>query len=115
MVIIRLLPVILANLLFAAHMSRSYNDVLALLVLLFTFTLFITKRWLLRIWQVYLVLGGMLWIVDTVGLVQGRIANQAPWTRLAIILSLVSLFSFFAAYWLEKPSLKKQYPIAKED
>ena len=109
MFIVRLLPVILANLLFAAHMSRSYSDVLALLVLLFTFTLFLSQKWILRIWQGYLMLAGLLWIVDTIGLVQGRLALGIPWIRLAIILSLVSLFTFFAAYWLERPSLRERY------
>ncbi len=109
MMFLRLTPVILANLVFAAHMSRSNSNILALIVLLFTFSLLIKKSWLIRVWQVYLLGAGVLWLVDMIGYVQLRMAAGTPWIRLAVILSVVALFTFFAAYWLEKPAIKNVY------
>ena len=90
-------------------MSRSYSDVLAVIVIIFTFSLFIRNGLMIRIWQVYLVAGGIVWIVDAIGLVQTIIALEAPWTRLAVILSLIALFTFFAAYWLENRKINDFY------
>jgi hypothetical protein len=100
---------ILSSVLLAAHFSRVQNDWLAILSLLFPFILFIRKRWILRIYQTYLVAGGIIWIERIFYYAQLRESQEQPWARLAIILFLVALFTWISALLLEKKKIQKSY------
>lgn len=95
--------------LLAAHFSRAQNDWLALFSLLFPFILFIRKRWTLRIYQTYLIVGGLIWIERIFYYARLRESQEQPWVRLAIILSLVALFTWISALLLEKKKIQKVY------
>lgn len=51
----------------------------------------------MRIFQVFLLLGGIIWIERTIFLVQLRQRHGDSWMRLAIILGVVSLFTLLSA------------------
>ena len=97
MAVIRLLPVVLSALLLAAHFFRMESPVLVVLALVIPFVLFIKRPWAARLVQVALVVGAMEWIRTLVMLVARRQEEGEPWTRLAIILAVVALFTASSA------------------
>ena len=109
MIFFRLLPLIFAQLLFAAHIMRSYGLFWVIVVLLLLFTLFIRKEWIIRMWQIIYVLITLEWIRTTIMIVKLRLAVEMPYTRLLIIMSAVILFSLFVIYWLQRPRIKTFY------
>jgi NAD-dependent dihydropyrimidine dehydrogenase PreA subunit len=100
---------VFSSLLLAAHFSRAQNDYLALLCLLFPFILLVKKKWILKIFQVYLIIGGVIWIESILHYVQLRESLGRPWLRLVIILSLVSLFTVISAFILENRRIRERY------
>lgn len=112
MMFLRLLPAIFTTLLFAAHFSRIEYDILAIFILLLLFTLFIRKDYILRAWQIFLGITGLVWIYVAIGYIQPRIATDAPWMRLGLIMGGIILFSFFSAWWVGRKKIKTFYSSA---
>ncbi|MCP5104304.1 MAG: 4Fe-4S binding protein [bacterium] len=81
----------------AAHFSRGDQNWLALACLVFPFILLSKKEWVMRIFQVFLVMGGIIWIQRTLFLVRERQLENMPWVRLAVILGVVALFTLLSA------------------
>lgn len=115
MIILRLLPLIFAQLLFAAHIMRSYGLFWAIVVLLLLFTLFIRREWIIRIWQVIIVFVILEWIRTTIVIIQLRLAVDMPYTRLLIIMCVVIIFNLFVIYWLQRPKVKTIYSRIKKE
>jgi hypothetical protein len=88
-----LFPPTLSSVLLAAHFSRVQQDGLAVLSLLVPLILLIKRRWILRIYQLWLVFGGFVWIERLLELRGIRIAEGRPWVRLAIILTTALLLT----------------------
>jgi NAD-dependent dihydropyrimidine dehydrogenase PreA subunit len=103
-----ILPV-LSSVLLAAHFSRVENDWAALVCLLFPLLLFFRKQWILKVYQLFLLAGGIVWVERTVYLVGLRQRNNMPWIRLAVILGVVALFTFFSAWMLGRRYFKERY------
>ncbi len=114
MIFLRLSPVFLSILLLAAHFYRAGLVVLVLIILLSPFMLFVRKPLAVRIIQIELVLGGLEWIRTIVNFVQIRQAHGMPWTRLAVILGVVSLVTFASAFVFRSRSLKEHYGILEK-
>jgi len=106
---VRLLPVIFSTLIMAAHFSRAGNGILMILCLLLPFLLFIKKQWVARLFQVLLVLGSLVWIQSIVHYAKIRSSMGESWTRLAIILGIVALFTALSALVFESKSLKERF------
>ncbi len=113
MIKILILP-ILSSVLLAAHFSRIQQDWLALLTLLFPFILLIKKKWIIRIYQIYLVFGGIIWIERLVYLRSIRISEERPWIRLVIILGVVALITLLSAILLENRKFRRVYQFEKK-
>ncbi|MBN2008175.1 hypothetical protein JW960_02385 [candidate division KSB1 bacterium] len=111
--VVRLIPVIFSFLLLAAHYSRAQWDWAAVLCLVIPFVLFVKKRWVPRLMQVLLVLGALEWIGTTHRLVLIRQAEGMPWTRLAIILISVALFTGLSTLVFRNKALRARYGITK--
>jgi hypothetical protein len=99
--ILRLLPAALAALLLGAHFFRARLMLgvvasLALLVLVL-----VPRPGALRAAQVGLALGALEWLRTAYAFVAVRRAHALPWTRLALILGAVALFTALAAWLLE--------------
>ena len=90
--ILRLILIVLAFVVLAAHFS------LAVLALVAPHLLLLRKPWAGWTLRVALLLGGFEWIRTTVRLVGQRRAEGDDWTRLAIILVAVAILTFAAAW-----------------
>jgi len=100
---------VFSSLLLAAHFSRVDLKMIALLCLLFPLILWIKRRWALRIFQAYLVIGAGVWIQRTLALKSLRIAAGEPWLQMVLILCGVALFTLISAAVMEKKNVKGRY------
>ena len=102
MKIIRIVLIVLSFVVLAAHFSRAGADIIAGLVLLFPLLLLVRRPWADWTLRTVLVLGGLEWLRTLVQLVGERRAASEGWARLAIILTVVALVTFLAA-WAVRP------------
>ena len=109
--VLKLIPVILSFLLLAAHFSRA--DIVPLMIVstLMPFLLFIKQRYVARILQVSLIIGAAEWVRTIVLIVETREASGQDWTRMAIILGTVSLFTLSSALIFQTRSIKALYKL----
>ena len=108
--ILRMIPLVIASLLMAAHFLRGGNIGLVLLSILVPLLLLIRKRWSLILVQLSAYAAAMVWVYATIRLVQERMLLARPWSSAVIILSSVALFSVFAGLLLNSRKLKERYP-----
>ena len=105
MAVLRLVPVFFSALLLAAHFLRMESIPLVVLVVLIPLALFVKRPWAARLVQLALILGALEWVRTLLNLIGEREAEGEPWTRLAVILGLVALFTVSAAlpFWFSRP------------
>lgn len=103
-----ILPII-SSVLLAAHFSRADMNLLVPVALLIPFILLIKRKWIIRIYQIYLILGGFIWIERLLFLRRMRIAMGESWTVMAIILGVVALLTLFSAWMLQNKKLHNAY------
>ena len=101
--------VVLSLLMLGAHFMRYSNDIGVAFSVAPIALLFVRKPWAARVVQVVLVLGAIEWTTTLVGLVQMRMAQGMPATRLAIILGVVIVVTIAAALLFETPAMKRVY------
>ena len=111
--ILRLLPVILAFGLLAAHFSRANMPPAVVVSLIIPFLLLIRKPWIARSIQILLLLGALEWIRSMFGYIQVRKEIGEDWGRLAIILVTVALLTACSGLVFRGKSLKKRYQLEK--
>jgi hypothetical protein len=107
--ILRLLPVILSFLLLGAHFYRAGQVVLAGLCVAVLFLLFLRKHWVPLLFQVLLALAALEWLRSLYFLAAMRIAWNEPWTRLALILGAVALFTLMSGLVFRNRNLRSIY------
>lgn len=103
MKILRTVLIVLAFVVLAAHVSRAGSNLLAGLFLLAPLLLRVREPWASWTLRVALLVGGFEWIRTTVRLVGERRALEEGWTRMAVILSVVALVTFLAAWAVPAP------------
>jgi ABC-type multidrug transport system permease subunit len=113
--ILRLLPVILAFGLLAAHFSRANMPPAVVVTLITPFLLLIRKPWIAKSIQVLLLIGAAEWIRSMLGYIQVRKEIGEDWGRLAIILVTVALLTACSALVFRGKSLKKRYHLEKSE
>ncbi len=106
---LRLLPVIIADILFSAHVLRFHGLLPALIVLLINFTLLIRKPWIPIMWQLLTGLAIIEWIRITIYFVNFRMAVDMPYVRLLFIMGLVILYNVFIILRLRSYKIQKWY------
>lgn len=106
---LKLLPVILSVLLLGAHFYRAGWLVLTGLCVVLLFLLFLRKPWVPRLFQAVLLLGAAEWFRTLYVFASMRIAFGEPWTRLALILGGVALFTALSALVFQARRLKAFY------
>lgn len=112
---LRLLPVIFAFGLLAAHFSRAGLFPFVLVSLGIPFLLIIRKPWVARTIQILLLLGALEWIRAMMGYIEIRKSINDDWGRLAIILITVSLLTALSGLVFRGKSLKKRYHLDKQE
>lgn len=107
--LLKLFPVILSFLLLAAHFYRSGQLVFTALCLAMLLLLFLKKSWIPRLFQVVLLLGALEWLRSLYFLAAMRIAWDQPWTRLAVILGAVAIFTAISGLVFQSRALTAMY------
>lgn len=97
MPVVRLIPSLLSSLMLAAHFLRMGSLPFIILALIIPCVLFLRRKWAARLVQLALILGTIEWVRTLLGFVAERNAQGQPWTRLAIILGLVAVFTAISA------------------
>jgi hypothetical protein len=110
MTFVKLLPVMLSALLLGAHFFRAGLVPLAVVVALLPAVLFVKRAWAARLTQLVLALGALEWFRTLIVLVAARREMGQPWTRLAVILGLVTLVTLGAGLMFSwSAALRKRY------
>lgn len=108
--ILRILPLIIAFLLLAAHFLRAGSLVLTLACLLAPLLLLMRRRWTLMLVQFSAYVGAGVWLYTAIHLVQERIMFGRPWSKAAIIIGTVTLFTIVGGLLLNSRAIKDKYP-----
>jgi len=106
---LKLIPVVLSFALLAAHFYRSGQVVLAGLCIATLLLLFFRKTWVPRLFQFLLILGALEWLRSLYFFAAMRIAWDQPWTRLAIILGAVALFTALSGLVFNDKAVRSRY------
>jgi hypothetical protein len=110
---LKLLPVILIFLLLAAHFYRPGLIIPTGMCIALPVLLLVRESWVPRVLQAMLMLGALEWL-RTLYLYAGeRMAIGQSWTRLAIILGAVALFTALSGLVFRNKTLRSRY--ARED
>jgi len=107
--VLRLIPVILSFVLLAAHFYRSGLVVPAAICVALLLLLIFRKPWVPKLFQLLLVLGALEWLRSLYYFAAMRIAWDQPWTRLAIILVAVALFTALSGFVFKSNALRARY------
>ena len=97
MILIRFLPAIVSFLLLGAHLLRTGPAWLVLLAFMLIVLLAVRRPWARVTVQSALIIAALEWLRTLFTLVAGRRGEGLPYTRLALILSAVSVFTALAA------------------
>ena len=102
-------PIILSLVVLGAHFMRYGNSLAVFGLLILIGLLFVRQPWVARMIQAALVLGALEWVHTIYELVQVRAALGQPFTRMVIILGLVTIVTACSALLFQTPTLKKIY------
>lgn len=106
---LRLVPVILSFVLLSAHFYRAGHLVPTVLCIALMAVLYVRKSWVPALIQFLLVLGALEWLRTLYSFAAMRIAFDQPWTRLAIILGAVALFTALSGLVFNSGALRARY------
>jgi len=104
-----LIPAIFSLLVLAAHFSRQDLTVVGIVALALIPFLFVRRRYALWIVQIALLLGSAEWIRSTLKYIEIRKQIEDDWTRLAIILFSVALFTLISGLLLFIGRVRRNY------
>jgi hypothetical protein len=111
MTLLLTLPAALSLIVLGAHFYRAGLWPLTLACVALLALLAVPRAWAARVVQIALLLGAVEWVWTTVGFVRQRMALDAPWMRLAIILGAVAAFAVLAAALFQTRRLKARYAL----
>ena len=106
---LRLLPVFISLLLLSAHFFRAGQTVLAVIPIIFVMLLIIKEKMIPLLIQIALVLGAVEWLRTLISVAQMRMEYGMPWTRMAIILGAVALFTALSSLVFRSKGLRERY------
>lgn len=112
---LRLMPVVLGFLLLGAHFYRAGLEPVAWLCIALPLLLFVRRWWVARLMQAGLALGALEWVRTLVMFAAARQMAGQPWTRLAIILGAVALFTGLSALVFQGSSLRERYGLTRRN
>ena len=92
----------LSFLLLGAHFLREGNWALVAACVALIALLAWRRPWARRVVQAALVLGALEWVWTAYLLIQQRMAEGLPWTRLAVILGVVAIWTAASALAMQR-------------
>ena len=95
----------------SAHFSRMSYNIIAVLILIFPFLLLIKKGVIARAVQFILIAGTAEWIRAMLSYITIRKETGEDWTRLAVILSAISLFTLLSALIFQTKRIKNLFKL----
>lgn len=101
--------VVLSLVVLGAHFLRDGNEAGVAVSVAPVALLFVRRPWAARIVQIVLILGAIEWVRTLYELVQLRLAQGMPATRLAIILGTVIVVTAVSALLFETQTMKRIY------
>ncbi len=113
MIILTLLPILLSALCIAAHFYRLGSFLLAAVSLLLPLLMFIRSHWTPKLVTIFLLLAAAEWLRTMLVFIGQYQAAGLPWTRLAIILTSVSLFTALSPLVFKTTGMKKRFQVGK--
>ena len=108
--LLRVIALTLAFLILAGHFLREGNLILMFLCFFVPFLLLIKRRWGLIVVQLFAYGGVFVWLYTMVLLVQERMLLGSSWVRMAIILSVVAMFTGVTGALLHASFVQERYP-----
>ncbi len=112
---LRLLPVVLAFGVLAAHFYRAYAWVPFGITIGLLPLLFVRAPWAARLLQGALLLGALEWLRTAAVLIAMRQSMGQPWTRLAVILGVVALVTAACALLFQWRPVRERFAMGKAD
>jgi hypothetical protein len=100
-------------LMIATHFLRYANMTAVIISLLIPLLLFVRKKFIVRVIQITLVVVAFLWIDTVMNLIAMREQIGYAWTRMAIILGGVVLFTIASGSVFYTKTLRERYGIFK--
>lgn len=108
-----LIPAALTFLLLGAHFLRIGNIPIVLALIVCIALLMVQKPWARVVTTTVLVLGLLNWVLTISGIAMDRIANGAPWIRMAAIMTGVLLLNLYAALHMRHERIRAWFsPVA---
>ena len=112
---LRLLPVFISFLVLAAHFLRAGQTAIVYALLVLLLLLFIRKSWVPWVIQLTLLLGAAEWVRTLISVAQVRIELGEPWTRMAIILGAVAMFTLLSGLVFRGRALRIRYNVSSNN
>ena len=112
--LVKLLPAILSLLLLGAHFYRAGLEILTAACAVLLFLLSLPRPWVARLAQAVLVIGALEWLRALYYFAAMRSAFGEPWTRLALILGAVAVFTALSALVFRSEGLRQRYGMVSE-
>jgi len=109
------LPIAISGGAIFAHFLRNQQWLSMLFVVVGFGLLLVPKKWAARLVQVGLVLSCLEWVGTLMQFVQQRQHMGLDWTRLAVILGGVALFTLFSAFVFMFPAPRSRYGLIKNE
>ncbi|MEW6112179.1 MAG: hypothetical protein AB1664_08625 [Thermodesulfobacteriota bacterium] len=108
--VLRIIPLLIASLLLAAHFLRHGDIGFVVLCVLVPLLLLIKNRRSLIFVQFSAYAGAAVWVYTALQIVRERMMFGRPWGVAVIILGTVALFTIFAGLLLNSRAIKNKYP-----
>ena len=107
--IFRIILLSFSWLLMGAHFSRADNTLLMVFSLMAPFLLLIKKKWAYILLIVLTNMAAISWIITTIQIIDFRKETGDSWTRMAIILICVAIFTSISGLLLLSKKVKAKY------
>jgi apolipoprotein N-acyltransferase len=114
MIVVPLLPILFSTLSIAAHFYRSGSLLLTAVSLLLPLMLFTRNHWTPRLVTAFLLLAAE-WLRTMIVFIGDYQEAGISWTRLALILTSVSLFTALSTLVFKTTGMKNRFRVGRTD
>jgi hypothetical protein len=106
--------VFISFLLLAAHFVRAGQTLIVIVLVALLLLLFLRETWVPKVIQLVLLLGAFEWLRTLYSVAQVRIEFGMPWTRMALILGFVALFTALSCLVFRGKALRERFTVVPD-